>query len=159
MTNKVKPLEWNCYEYNSDPVAMALSPLADLLYRRMMDLFWLSPDCRFPAVLEKLYNAIGRGLSQDEFSKAWLELQHDSFEAFSVTKDGQWLYSKKLQARNRLSKKRADAGRKGGQVIKKTKTIKKPSKIYENTQSYDPNLRVSAKPKNLFEEILRFNRE
>lgn len=159
MSNKIKPMKWDCVYHNSDPKIIALSPLAELLYRRAMDLFWQSPGCRFPNVFIKLYNSIGRGFNQDQFSSCWLELQHDGFEAFQVSKDGQWIFSKKLVDDNRLLKKRADAGRKGGRVKKGTKTAKKLPEKNEYIKTIPARKTISETKTSLFEEIMRFNRE
>lgn len=159
-------MKWYPIEYNSDPKVQALSPIADLVYRRLMDLIWQSDECRFPMVYIKLYRAVGRGLTQDEFSEAWLELQHDGFEAISVSNDGRWISHDRLTAEFKKSKQCAEAGRKGGLKKRGGAIRKKPRSSLPTTHdekgtiAVDPGRRSTSETKGgFFDEIKRQNSE
>ena len=131
---------WFPKDFVVDEKVQGLSPIAELLYRRALDVMWQANDCQLPNNSYKIANQIGKGLSQNEFEKAWSEIQFDGFELFQTTKDGKWIYSTRLKKEAEkieiLQKKRKQLGRKGG--LAKAKAIAKAidSDLLKQTHSH-----------------------
>ena len=109
---------WYPKDFIVDEKVQALSPIAELLYRRALDVMWQANACQLPDNCQKLANQIGKGLSQQEFEKAWSEIQFPGFELFKKTEDGLCIYSKRLreeaQKIESIQEKRKEFGKKGG---------------------------------------------
>ena len=110
--------KWWPKEFNSDEKVQCLSPIAELVYRRALDVMWQSNACHLPSNCLKLANALSKGLTEDQFKNAWGEIQTPGYELFKSTECGNWVYSsrlkKQMQEFEKIRKKRIDAGRKGG---------------------------------------------
>lgn len=109
---------WYPKDFVVDEKVQALSPLAELLYRRALDVMWQANTCQLPNNSQKLANQIGKGLSQQQFESAWSEIQFEGFELFKTTEDGLWIYSKRLlieaEKIENIQEKRRELGQKGG---------------------------------------------
>ena len=127
--------KWYPKDFVVDEKVQALSPLAELLYRRALDVMWQANDNQLPNVCFKLANQIGKGLSEDEFKKSWDEIQYPGFELFKTTEDGLWIYSKRLKVEaeriQEISQIRANAGKTGG----KSKSKQMQSKCKANAKA------------------------
>ena len=81
---------------------------------------WQANACHLPSNCLKLANALSKGIDGELFKKSWDEIQTPGFELFQTTKDGKWIYSKRLLEQVKeietIQKKRAEAGRRGGQA-------------------------------------------
>ena len=110
--------KWWPKDFIADEKVQCLSPIAELVYRRALDVMWQANDCRLLNLCLKLANALSRGLTQNEFEKAWDEIQTPGFELFKISDCGNWIYSKRLSEQmeeiENTRKERQKAGRKGG---------------------------------------------
>lgn len=121
MSSSKRPwYQWWPKDFKADEKVQCLSPIAELIYRRVLDVMWEANDCQLPSNCLKIANAVGKGLSEDEFKNAWSEIQSEGFELLKTSKCGKFIYSKRLveQMKNieLISKKRQAAGRKGGKA-------------------------------------------
>jgi hypothetical protein len=112
--------QWWPKEFNGDEKVQCLSPLAELIYRRTLDVMWQANDGHLPNNCQKLANALSKGIPPNEFEKLWAEIQTPGFELFKTSKDGDKIYSdrlvKQIQALKITSKKRSYAGKKGAEA-------------------------------------------
>ena len=110
--------KWWAKDFIADEKVQCLSPIAELVYRRTLDIMWQANDCRLLNNCFKLAYALSRGLTQEEFEKAWSEIQTPNFELFKTSECGNWIYSKRLLVQmeelESIREKRKAAGRKGG---------------------------------------------
>ena len=124
--------KWWARDFMADEKINCLSPLAELIYRRTLDVMWQANDCQLPNNCSRLANALSKGIAFQDFEKAWSEIQSEGFELFQTSEDGQWIYSKRLTEEMKevenTSKKRSKAGRKGGKASAKQKRSKCLSK-------------------------------
>jgi len=117
--------KWYPKEFLADEKVQGLSPIAEVVYRRALDLMWQANACRLLDDCLKLANALSRGMTPETFKKAWLEIQTPGYELLKKTDCGKFLYSKRLRQQmedieNKREKKVA-AGKKGGQASAKAK--------------------------------------
>ena len=93
-TGKRPWYKWYPKDFVADEKVQSLSPIAELIYRRLLDVMWQSNECRLLNVCLRLANMVGRGLTQEQFENAWSEIQTEGFELFKTTDDNRWIYSK-----------------------------------------------------------------
>ena len=149
---------WYPKDFISDEKVQSLSPYAELLYRRALDVMWQANDQQLPNVCLKLFNAIGKGLDKKSFDEAWSEVQFSGFELFKTTEDGQWIYSTRLKSEAErieiISKKRSAFGKKGYQAKAKANAKQKLKQTSSHTDTYTditntpltPQIRTPKKP-------------
>ena len=111
--------KWYPKDFRTDEKVQCLSPLAELVYRRLLDVMWQNSACLLPNVCLKLANASATGLTPDEFEKCWKEIQTEGFELFKITDDGNWIYSKRLREQLQEVNNKQKAGKKGGKASAK----------------------------------------
>jgi hypothetical protein len=156
---------WYPKDFNSDEKVQALSPLAELLYRRALDVAWQANGCLLLNVCQKLANQIGKGLTEKEFENAWAEIQFSGFELFKTTKDGKWLYSERLRREaekiENIQKTRSEFGKKGAQAkakaSAKAKAKQKPKQSASHTYSYTDKEKKKEIYKEKSREPKKFN--
>jgi len=106
--------KWFPKDFISDEKVKCLPPLAELIYRRALDLLWQSNSIRIPNAMPLLYQSLGNGIAIADFNDAWGRIQYPNFELFSVSDDEKWLTSARLKAQaddlSGISKKRQVAG-------------------------------------------------
>jgi hypothetical protein len=142
---------WYPKDFNSDEKVQALSPLAELLYRRALDVAWQANGCLLLNVCQKLANQIGKGLTENQFKEAWSEIQFNGFELFKTTNDGKWLYSERLRREaekiENIQKTRSEFGKKGAvakaKANAKAKAKQKPKQSASHSDSYSDVLDLS----------------
>ena len=109
--------KWFPKDFTSDEKVRCLSPIAELIYRRALDLMWQSNSICLPNAMPLLYQALGAGIEKDVFDDAWSRIQYINFELLKVSDDGKWLFSKRLrreaQELEEQSNKKQAAGIKG----------------------------------------------
>jgi hypothetical protein len=136
---------WYPKDFIVDEKVQSLSPLAELIYRRALDVMWQANDCQLPNVSSKLANQLGKGLTQNQFDDALSEIQHPGFELFKTSDCGNWLYSKRLKLEaekiENIQKKRSQLGKKGAQAKAKAKAkqLVKQSASHTDTYTYNSN--------------------
>ena len=126
MSSDKRPwFKWYPKEFLADEKVQSLSPLAELIYRRALDLMWQANACRLLGDCLRLANALSRGISSEDFKKAWDEIQTPGFELLKKDKDERFLYSKRLREQmqeiENKREKKVTAGRLGGQASAKAK--------------------------------------
>ena len=114
--------KWYPKDFRTDEKVQSLSPLSELVYRRLLDVMWQNSACLLLNDCLRLANTAGAGLSLDEFKKAWSEIQTSGFELFKTTDDGKWIYSKRLQGQIQDVENKRKAGKKGGQASAKQRS-------------------------------------
>lgn len=106
--------KWFPKDFISDEKVKCLPPLAELVYRRALDLMWQSNNIRIPNAMPLLYQSLGNGMSIAEFNDAWDRIQYPDFELFCVSEDKKWFISNRLKAQadelSDISNKRQIAG-------------------------------------------------
>lgn len=109
--------KWWPKDFNQDEKVRCLSALAELVYRRALDVMWQNNSICLPNAKQLLYDSLGKGLTEEEFSIAWDRVQYTGFELFRVSEDKKWIYSSRLQKEKELMEKmlrdRSTAGKKG----------------------------------------------
>lgn len=112
---------WYPKDFVVDEKVQGLSPIAELVYRRALDVMWQANALQLPNHLLKLCNQLGKGLPEKSFKDAWNEIQFPGFELFKISDDGNWIYSKRLIDEatkiEKISKIRKKAGEKGGKQL------------------------------------------
>jgi len=112
--------KWYPKDFNQDEKVRCLPPLAEVVYRRALDLMWQSNDIRIPSAMRLLYESLGKGITEDDFAIAWERIQYPDFELFKVSKDEKWLYSARLRKENdeiiEMSNMRSAAGIQGAKA-------------------------------------------
>lgn len=123
---------WNPKEFNNDEKVKCLTPLAELIYRRLLDVMWENNDIRMPNAIDLLYDCCGKGITKDEFAIAWARIQYPNFELFKVSEDKKWITSRRLASEAAKiadkSKSRKTAGKKGAEKRWKAKLKQKDGK-------------------------------
>jgi len=131
--------KWWPKDFIVDEKVQCLSPIAELIYRRALDVMWQANACQLPNVCQSLTNAFGKGLSQNEFEKAWSEIQKQEYELFKITEDGKWIYSKRLMEEMKecenISKIRTGLGKKGAKAKAKAIAKAKANGLPKQTSS------------------------
>ncbi|HUT43995.1 MAG TPA: hypothetical protein VMW95_06635 [Desulfobacterales bacterium] len=119
-SNKRPWYKWYPKDFNQDEKVRCLPPLAEVVYRRALDLMWQSNDIRIPNAMRLLYESLGKGITEDDFAIAWERIQYPDFELFKVSKDEKWLYSTRLRKENdeivEMSNARSAAGIQGAKA-------------------------------------------
>jgi hypothetical protein len=88
---------WFPKEFMSDEKVQSLSPVAEVVYRRALDVMWQANALQLPCNCIKLAYAIGKGLDKKQFEDAWAEIQFQGFELFKTSECGNWIYSERLR--------------------------------------------------------------
>ena len=118
---------WYPKDFTSDEKVQCLPPLAELIYRRALDLMWQSNSIRIPNAMPLLMRSLGRGIAEADFIASWECIQYPDFELFKVTDDEKWLYSDRLRRESEyladLSSKKRKAGITGANARWKNKEI------------------------------------
>ena len=113
-TNRRPWYKWYPKDFATDEKVKSLSPISELVYRRLLDVMWQSSACILLNDCLRLANASGAGLTRDEFENAWNEIQTSQFELFKTTDDGKFIYSKRLKEQIDEIEKRSKSGSLGG---------------------------------------------
>ena len=117
--------KWWPKEFLSDEKVQGLSPIAELVYRRALDLMWQANACRLLNDCLKLANALSRGMTPETFEKAWQEIQTPGYELLKTSECGKYLYSKRLKKQmediENKREKKVMAGKLGGQASAQAK--------------------------------------
>lgn len=120
----MKKIKKNTYLLFDDisELAIALSPDAELIARRLVDLLWRTEAGSYFSGSGTLFNAIGKGFSFDRFKRALGEIFFHKIFIDDVDVPGNITCKPIIDAKARaaeLRKKRAASGRKGGLAIRK----------------------------------------
>ena len=111
---------WYPNDFNGDEKVKCLPPLAELIYRRALDLMWQSNSIRIPAAMPLLLQSLGSGIEPHEFELMWERIQYPDFELFRTEDDGKWVYSDRLRKEadhiKDLSEKKKNAGKTGAKA-------------------------------------------
>lgn len=118
MSSEKRPwYSWYPKDFTADEKVKCLPPLAELVYRRALDLMWQSNDIRIPNAMPLLYESLGKGIESHEFASAWERIQYPEFELFRYSDDKKWVFSSRLrQEYDKIvinSEKRKNAGKAG----------------------------------------------
>jgi len=131
--------KWWARDFLADEKINCLSPLAELIYRRALDVMWQANACRLLNDCLRLANALSRGISFPDFEKAWAEIQTPGFELFKTAENGKWIYSprltKEMEAAENTHKVRSKSGKKGGKASAEAKAKQKSSKCLSKGQA------------------------
>ena len=131
---------WYPKDFVVDEKVQALSPIAELIYRRALDVMWQANGRQLPKHLPKLCQALAKGLSKQEFENAWQEIQFDGFELFKTSDCGRWIYSSRLKSEYEkicnISKTRSKLGKKGAQAKAKAIAEAKASRLLKQNVSH-----------------------
>jgi len=84
-------------DFNQDEKVQCLTPLAELIYRRALDVLWQNNGTRIPFAIDLLYGSLGKGISKEDFEAAWARIQYPGFEILKISEDEKWIYSRRLQ--------------------------------------------------------------
>jgi len=107
-------------DFNQDEKVQCLPALAELIYRRALDVLWQNNGTRIPNAMALLYNSLGKGISEREFSELWEKIQYPGFEILETTQDKKWIYSKRLQEQKKKIddsiEQKSRAGKKGAKA-------------------------------------------
>ena len=153
MSSERRPwYKWYPKDFGMDEKVQSLSPIAELVYRRLLDIMWQSNACRLLNVCLKLAYTVGRGLPQDIFENAWLEIQTPGFELFKITEDGKWIYSKRLSEQMEVLEKRTISGRKGGIASVKQRASKIEAKSKQTGKQRATDTEAEADTKERYKE-------
>lgn len=87
--------KWWPKDFQSDEKVRALSPMAELIYRRVLDTMWESSECRLPNDIRFLHRVAAKELSFEEFKDLWTEIQYPGFEILKFNEKFVW--SKRLR--------------------------------------------------------------
>lgn len=88
---------WYPKDFGQDEKVRCLPALAELVYRRALDLMWQSNRICLPNEIRLLAQSLGSGMSESEFDEVWKRIQYPDFELFKVSEDGKWVYSERLK--------------------------------------------------------------
>jgi len=116
--------KWYPKDFTTDEKVQSLSPTAELVYRRLLDIMWQSNACRLLNVCFRLANVAGKGLLQEEFEKAWDEIQTEGYELFKITPCGRYIYSQRLRDQMQALEVKQKSGKKGGKASGKQRRSK-----------------------------------
>jgi hypothetical protein len=98
MSSSLRPwYKWFPKDFTSDEKVRCLPPLAELIYRRALDLMWQSNDIRIPNAMPLLYESLGGGIEKDVFNACWERIQYPGFALLQLTDDEKWVFSPRLQ--------------------------------------------------------------
>lgn len=129
MSSEKRPwYKWFPKDFVADEKVKSLSPISELVYRRLLDTMWQSSACVLLNDCLRLANVAGAGLLPEEFKKAWDEIQTPGYELFKITEDGQFIYSSRMQAQMQEIEIKAEAGKKGGKKSGEARRKQKRSK-------------------------------
>ena len=82
--------KWFPKDFVADEKVKSLSPLSELVYRRLLDTMWQSSACVLLNDCLRLANVAGGGLTDEQFEKAWSEIQTPGFELFKISDCGKF---------------------------------------------------------------------
>ena len=144
--------KWYPKDFVVDEKVQCLSAIAELVYRRALDVMWQANSCQLPNVCQALANALSKGLPEDEFKKAWIEIQTPGFELFKTSEDDKWIYSSRLmvemKACETIIKLRTSLGKKGGLAkAKAIGTAKAKRLLKQNGSNTDTDIKKVYKEK------------
>jgi len=129
MSSEKRPwYKWYPKDFNTDEKVQSLSPMSELIYRRLLDVMWQSNRCLLLNVCLRLANTAGKGLPYEEFEKCWQEIQTPGFELFKTTDDGKYIYSQRLMNQMQMLEIKKEAGKKGGIASAKQRASKSQAK-------------------------------
>lgn len=108
--------KWFPKDFYTDEKVQCLPPVAELIYRRALDLMWQSNEIQLPNSIEMLSQSIGKGIDPAEFKNQFAKLMVPDFSLFQVSDCGKWIFSKRLRFQadevKSLNKKRKKASQK-----------------------------------------------
>ncbi len=108
---------WYPKDFTTDEKVQCLPPLAELIYRRALDILWQSNDTRIPNACDLLWQSLGKGIARGEFDELWGRIMYPGFELFTVSDDEKWIFSKRLMREaehiNNCIERKSVAGQKG----------------------------------------------
>ena len=141
MSSSKRPwYKWFPKDFMTDEKVQSLSPISELVYRRLLDVMWQNSACRLLNVCLRLANVAGRGLTDEQFEKAWKEIQTEGFELFKISEDGKWIYSNRMKKQMDELEIRSNSGRLGG-------IASVQSKAKQNSSKAQANLKQTVKEK------------
>lgn len=79
---------WFPSDFSGSIKVKAMSDMAELVYRRLLDALWESEECMLPEDLPFLHNVLLPKGSFDEFKAAWAEITRPGFEAITRPVEG-----------------------------------------------------------------------
>ena len=120
--------KWFPKDFVADEKVKSLSPLSELVYRRLLDTMWQSSACVLLNDCLRLANVAGGGLTDEQFEKAWSEIQTPGFELFKISDCGKFIYSERMNRQVEEIEIKQKAGKKGGQAKSKQKPSKSQAK-------------------------------
>lgn len=120
--------KWYPKDFNVDEKVQCLSAYAELIYRRALDVMWQTSTICLPNDKRLINQALGKNIPKGEFEAAWDEIMRPNWSLFSISDDGEWLFSKRLRQEYEdainLSKLRKNASLKA--VEARTSTKRQP---------------------------------
>jgi len=135
MSSERRPwYKWYPKDFICDEKCSSLSPISELIYRRLLDVMWQSSACRLLNVCFRLANVAGKGISSEEFKKSWSEIQTPGYELFKTTPDGKYIYSKRLMDQIQAIESKKESGKKGGTESGKARAKQTRSKREANAK-------------------------
>jgi len=149
MSSALRPwYKWYPKDFNTDEKVQCLDWMAELIYRRLLDVMWQSNDCRLPNDVDALSNCCGFATAKDTFLVGWKQIQRKDFELFE--ENGNWIYSKRLKKEMKeclkLSEQRRKLGRKGGLAKGKAKAkAKGVAKLKQKGSDTDTDTDIKKK--------------
>lgn len=99
---------WYPKDFTSDEKVQCLPPLAELIYRRALDLMWQSNDIRIPNAMPLLWQSLGKGIAESDFAMLWERIMYPEFALFDVSEDEKWVFSRRLRRESRKIKEMCD---------------------------------------------------
>jgi len=98
MSSTCRPwYKWFPKDFMADEKVRALSPLAELVYRRILDALWESSECRLPNDIRFLHRVSCKDISYEQFIEVWNEVQYPGFEILKNTEKFVWSKRLKVQ--------------------------------------------------------------
>ena len=129
--------KWFPKDFATDEKVKSLSPISELVYRRLLDTMWQSSACVLLNDCLRLANVAGSGLTQEQFENAWSEIQTDGFELFKITDCGKFIYSNRMKNQIDEIEKRSKSGSLGGKASVQARLNQNSSKRQANLNDKD----------------------
>jgi hypothetical protein len=160
MSSSRRPwFKWYPKDFNADEKVKCLPPLAELIYRRALDLMWQSNSIRIPNAMPLLYQSLGSGIESHDFDAAWERIQYPDFELFKTTEDKKWLFSERLRREaeeiENIVNSRINAGKAGAKARWKSNNGKGNGKRIANAWQKDGNTDTDTDTDNKKKNILK----
>ena len=96
MSSSCRPwFKWYPKDFMADEKVRALSPMGELIYRRILDVLWETSECQLPNDIQFIHRATCKDISFEEFKDVWNEIQYPEFEILKSNE--KYVWSKRLK--------------------------------------------------------------